>query len=496
MLTQVLDCILFFVATSPIVGWLAQKTQSKRGRELYAIIALILTGYALLELSGQVKQNNLLVIKNLSFGPPIGTCLEIDMLSIFMAFIIVMLGILVAVYSIFYMEHDSNLTEYYTLLLGMVAGTIGVVFAGDFFTFFIFWELMCITSYVLVAFRKERAASIEASFKYLIMSTFGSVTLLLAMSLLYGMTGTLDFAYLSLSMRGATASYWLYLTITLIIVGFGIKSAMVPFHTWLPDAYPEAPSSISALFAGVSMICGIYGLSRVLMLLFNSILIQWGLIVAVLSVLNMTVGNFLALLQNDIKRLLAYSSIAHVGYILAGVAIGTSTGLAGAFLHIFNYSLMKGLAFLCAGAFIYRAGTRKINELEGIGRRMPLAGLSLCIALLALLGVPTLNGFISKFIILKAAIETQQFLLAIIFVFNSVFSAAYYIRLIQVVMLGSPNRKIAKIRDVPILMGLPIALMAILIVIFGVYPQPILSFAESAAKAATSLQDYVKAVVG
>ncbi len=494
MFTPVLDSILFFMVSLPIVGWLAQKIGLNRIRDVYAILGFMLSGYALIGLYEEVSKSRIILIKIATFGPPLGACLVIDTLSIFMAFTFLLLSIFVSVYSVRYMEHETRVTEYYALFLGMVAGMIGVVFAGDFFTFFIFWELMCVTSYVLVAFRKELWAPIEAAFKYLIMSTFGSVTIFFAMSFLYGMVGTLNFAHLATSIRTVTPNYWLYLTIAMIVVGFGIKAAIVPFHTWLPDAHPEAPSSVSALLSGILIACGIYGLSRILILIFNPAQFQWGILVAILSVITMTIGNFMALLQSDVKRLLAYSSIAHIGYILVGVAVATETGLGGAFLHVFNHSLMKGLAFLCAGAFIHQAGTRKLNELAGIGRRMPISAFVFCVALLALLGVPSLNGFISKLILVKAAIEANASILAIVLVINSVFSAAYYLRIMQIIMLASPARKIAKVKEAPLAMVIPMCMMALLIVFFGVYPEPVTVFAEKTASAILNVQEFIKLV--
>lgn len=215
----------------------------------------------------------------------------------------------------------------------------------------------------------------------------------------------------------------------------------------------------------------------------------------VFAVITMTVGNFAALLQNDLKRLLAYSSIANMGYILAGLSLGTELGLTGSILHIFNHSLMKGLAFLCAGAFIYSTETRDLNELKGIGRRMPVSAFTLCIALLALLGFPSLNGFISKFILVLAALNSYAYLLAIIILLNSALSAAYYLRIIQIVTSSSVASKISKAKEAPLAMLVPMCILAFLIVLFGVYPAPMTNFAREAAIALGDIQAYIQEVV-
>lgn len=482
MFTPPLDALLMFMVATPAVGWVAHKKGYRKVLGIYASASLLVAAYFLYGLYEEVAEKGIvLIVGQPPFNPPLGACLEIDMLSIFMAFICTMIGLVAAVHSIKYMERDTGLTQYYTLLLGTVAGMTGVVFAGDFFTLFVFWELMCLTSYALVAFRKERWEPIEAGFKYIIMTAAGSATILLAMSFLYGMTGTVNFAGLAASLKNATPDGWLYVTLTLFIVGFGIKAAIVPFHTWLPDAYAAAPSPICAVLSGVMIEIGVYALCRVLFLVFLPAQFHWGMIIAVLSVVTMTVGNLMALLQGDIKRLLGYSSIAHIGYILVGIAAGTELGLTGTTFHIFNHALMKGLAFLCAGAFIYRVKTRNLDELSGIGRKMPISTITLSIALFALAGMPGLNGFMSKFVLFTAAIPAGMAWLAMAGVLNSAFSVAYYLRLILLIIRPQPAGKVAAAKEAPITMLIPMCVMSAFIVLFGVWPEPILAFAQRAA---------------
>ncbi|MFQ6081159.1 MAG: complex I subunit 5 family protein [Candidatus Bathyarchaeia archaeon] len=481
MLTKPLDVLVVFTVTTPLVGWIAQKFAYRKLQNIYATLGLSISAYFLYELYKDVTEKRIIHIEQSPYILSLSACLEIDMLGVFMAAVIVMLGIFAAVYSFKYMERDTGLTEFHTLLLGMIAGMVGVVFAGDFFTLYVFWELMCLTSYTLVAFRKHSWEPLEAGFKYLIMSATGAVTILLAMSFLYGMTGTLNFASLAASLREVAPNEWLFLTLILIIVGFGINAAIVPFHTWLPDAHPAAPAPISAMLSGIMIETAVYALSRVLFLVFQSSQIHWGTVIAILSVVTMTGGNIMALLQSDVKRLLAYSSIAQIGYMLVGVAAGTRLGLTGTTFHIFNHALMKGLAFLCAGAFIYRAKTRKLNELTGIGRRMPMSTIALSIALFALAGMPPLNGFMSKFVIFTAAIPVGMAWLATVGVLNSAFSVAYYLRLILVLIRSKPARKAAIVKEAPVTMLAPMCVMSALIVLFGVWTDPVLNFAQRAA---------------
>jgi len=471
------------MVTMPILGWVTYKKKYRKIRGLYAVLGLSVTAYFLYELYLEVSEKGNLR----SCSLPFGACLDIDMLSIFMALIYVMIGLLAAAYSVKYMERDTGLTEYYTLLLGMVAGMMGVTFVGDFFTLFVFWELMSLTSYALVAFRKERWAPIEAGFKYLIMSAAGGATILLAMSFLYGMTGTLNFADIATGLGSVASNEWLFVTLTLIIVGFGVKAAIVPFHTWLPDAHPEAPAPISALLSGVLVPTGAYALIRVLLLVFGSIQSVWQMTLLVFAVLTMFVGNLMALLQDDIKRLLAFSTIAQMGYILFGFSIASQQGLTGSLFHIMNHAIMKSLLFLCAGAFVHQVGTRDLRKLEGIRQTMPVTSMLLAIGAVAIAAIPPLNGFWSEWMIVLAGIEAEMLPYSALMIINILLSVAYYLRLIYVIVLKEPTPVSKKATEVPLSMLIPIIILAALCIIIGVYPGPFVALAQQAANATLGL---------
>jgi len=493
MFTNVLDTLIFFMLTVPIVGWAASKVNHVKIRDWYAVLGFLITAYFVYDLYLQVSRNGIVTIRYSNFIPVADVCFEIDMLSVFMTIVFVMLGAFVSIYSVRYMERDKGLNWYYTILIALIISMIGATFAGDLFTLFIFWQLLTITATSMVSFRRERWAPVEASLKYFIMAEVGAACILYAMSILYGMAGTLNFARLAIGIREAVPNPWIYLAIALLIVGFGVEATIVPLHFWLPDAHPEAPSSISAILSGALIKVGIYGICRVLFLIFVPTKFHWGIVIAIFAVITMTVGNIMALLQNDVKRLLAYSTVAHSGYILTGVAVGTQLGLTGSFFHVINHALMKGLAFMCAGAFVYRTETRDLNELSGIGRRMPVTITVLCVSLFALLGFPSLNGFVSKYILFTSAIDGGMPLLAIAGLLNSAFSAAYYLRMIQILVLAEPTDKMAKVKEAPLSMLAPMGMMAFLIVLFGVWPEPVIALADKAAHAALNFQEFVKA---
>jgi len=477
-----------------MAGLIGERVKIAKLREIVAIVMSAFSVYSVYNLYTmlQATQNKILIV-TLGGAPPLGACLEIDMLGIYMAFSATLLGLFATVYSYSYMEHDTRLTEYYTLLSALVASIVGVSFAGDFFTFFVFWEMMGITSYVLVAFRKENWGPIEAGFKYMVMGAIGSTLLLLGIALVYGMAGTVNFAQASMVLKHQPLSIWLSLALIIFIVGFGVKSAIVPMHTWLPDAHPEAPSPISAMLSGILIETALYGLTRVLNILFEPSTFQMA--IAVLAVLTMCLANILALLQQDIKRMLAYSSIAQMGYMLIGLSTGSLYGLQGLFLHVFNHSLLKGLAFLSAGSMVHVANTRDIQGLKGIGRAMPITTLTLFIAFLGLGGIPTTNGFISKYILFGSAVGAGLWWLTLLGVLNSAFSMAYYLRVMKT-LISEPVESVKGLKEAPALMLAVTVAMATLIIIFGVWPEPTAYYANEAAKAlGSNLDKYIGVIM-
>ncbi|MCQ5362200.1 MAG: NADH-quinone oxidoreductase subunit M [Candidatus Methanomethylicia archaeon] len=476
MFSPTIDVLLIFALTTPLIGWLVERIRKVQLCGVYASIGLMISLWYIYELFGKVSSDGAQ-----TFTSFFSSQLRIDLLGIFMATVFVLIGISASVYSLRYMERDTGIPLFYSLLLLMISGMVGTVFSGDFFTFFVFWEMMCISSYTLVAFRKQRWEPIEAAFKYLIMSSAGSATLLFGMSILYGICGTLNFQGLHIALSNVGSSVWLYVSAIFILIGLGVKSAIVPLHTWLPDAHSAAPSSISAMLSGVVVETGIYAICRVGFTVLSGIQSQWISVIAILSVLTMLVGNLTPLLQTDLKRLLAYSSIGHIGYMLAGIATGTALGLTGTLMHIFNHALMKGTAFLCAGVILYRLETRELKEMSGVGRRMPVTAITFIISLLALTGLPPLNGFVSEVTIVLATIEANMAWLGVAVIINSIISAAYYIRVIRTILQPVTQKKIEEVKEGPPIMLAVLCILSAMIIIFGIWPDALINFAKNAA---------------
>ncbi|MFX1508815.1 MAG: complex I subunit 5 family protein [Promethearchaeota archaeon] len=433
------------------------------------------------------------------------TFFRIDMLTVYMSVIFLTLAILVSLYSIKYMEHDTRLPLYYALLLTLVGGMIGVVFAGDFFTLFILWETMSISSYVLVAFRREEAEPLEAGIKYLLLSAVGSTLILFTMSILYGLTGTLNLyqigpalAALLVGPPAATSAIYgvLIFAIVGLIIGFGVKAAIAPLSTWLPDAHPAAPSGISAMLSGVVIMTGAYAIIRLLVLFFDPYLfVYYGAVISWFALFTMIYGNLMALTQKDLKRLLAYSTIVNVGFIIFGFSVAMmphapwvpqealTYSVTGSLLHIFSHMLAKGMLFLIAGIFLHQIGTRDLDKLQGVGRRMPFVMFCFTIAALSLAGVPPLVGFYSKFYIIWGSIVASAYLATIIMVLMSAFSVVYYLRMIQFLVFSEPSPEAATAKRPHWLFLFVIGVLMIFIILFGLFPGVFVDFALQAAGA-------------
>ncbi|MEN2974734.1 MAG: proton-conducting transporter membrane subunit [Candidatus Caldarchaeales archaeon] len=478
--SETLNALIFFTITSALLSVFARGGREKIV-ELYVtvgfLVSFILSIRQLTSLlsSGPIK---------ISFSSNTLTSSQIyvDKLSAYVASIFIFIGLMASIFSMRYIE--SRKREYYPLLIAMVTGMVGVVFSGDFITLFIFWELMSITAYVLVAFYYRRWEAVEASFKYLIMSTAGTAAILFGLSILYGAVGTLSFTGLAEALSSPTLSnsIWTYLSISLLVGGFGVNAAMVPFHSWLPDAHPAAPSPISAMLSGVVIKTGVYAMYRALTLIFPLSLYNWQISLILFSIVTMTVGNILAMLQSDIKRLLAFSSIAHIGYIVFGLSIGTVAGMAGGLLHILNHASMKALLFLSAGSIIHTVKTRDLEALGGIGRKMPVTGVCFAIGAFSLAGIPGLNSFVSEFQIIKSGIDAELYVFSAIMIFNVLLGAAYYLRVIQILFTRPFTEFSDKAKESTMVMLTPLIILSALAIVIGVYPGPFIEYVESVSR--------------
>jgi proton-translocating NADH-quinone oxidoreductase chain N len=410
------------------------------------------------------------------------TLLRMDALSVFLSLIALSLGTIVCLYSVIYMEHDKGQEYYYPLLLLMVAGIVGIGLATDFLVLYLFFELMSIPSYALVIFRRHEWMAIEAGMKYIVMGAVGSAFAFFGISLVYFQTGTLQFNDL-IGMLSTTPI--LQTALLFLIIGFGVKAAIVPLHTWLPDAHSAAPSGISAMLSGIVIGAGFFTLLRSL-LVFTGTGLAVGELLIILALITMSVGNLMAYSQlshkqADLKRILAYSSVAQMGYILLGVGVGLAYGIRvgyeGGLFHIMTHAFMKGLAFLCAGAIIHQLGTRYVDEMEGIGLSMKVTGFAFALSLLSLAGVPPLSGFMSEWMVFSGSIMTYGVIglwgiaIAVIALLNALLSLGYYLPIIKTLYLPTERKRILKVHDPSAAMLLAIGILVGVTIILGVWPE-------------------------
>ena len=327
--------------------------------------------------------------------------LEAILISIF-SFLVLM----AVLFSVDYMKGKNGLGYYYALILTLLTGLSAVVMSSNFFTLFIGWELFALSAYSLVAFDRAKRGAVEASLKYFIMSTVGSMLVLLATALTYGYYGTVSFDVLvgMAPIEGITG-----VISALYIVGFGVTAATLFLNAWLPDAHSNAPSTISALLSGIVVKAGAFAIYRTIYWGFSgdgislpntSVFISW------LGILTMIEGNYLVFSQFkrkdiiDLKRILAYSTTVHLGYVILGIGAGTAVGLEASVMHIFTHSLGKGALFLLSGTMIAAVGSRDIRDMKGLGRRSPFIAIVLTTSLLSLAGIPITGGFVSKLLVI------------------------------------------------------------------------------------------------
>ena len=411
---------------------------SRKYKIILATASIITSIVFVSTLSSRILSGDKVIYHLGGWRGPLGISLVVDGLSFFFSLIVLGLGLLVIIYSIPERRYGRT---YYFLLLVSLSSMIGVIYTTDIFNMYIFYELLSLAVYLLIAYPKT-GVTLRASFNYLIMGGVGLSFFLLGVGFLYAMTGTLDMFHIAgrLSAAFDSSMQMVIMSFALIATGMGIKIAVFPLHGWLPDAHSMAPSPVSALLSGITVKIGIYCLIRVIYTVFSAeifLLINSHNILMVLGVVSLLFGASMALVQKDLKRLLAYSTINQLGIVLIGLGIGTELGLTGALFHVLNHAIMKSTLFFCASIMISEAGTREIQGLSGFGRQQPAITFAFIVASLGMIGIPPINGFASKWLICLAAVEAGYTFLVVIVLTASAIAAAYYFRVIQVLFGGS-----------------------------------------------------------
>jgi len=405
----------------------------------------------------------------------------LDGYAMFFDLIICYAAALVVMLSMDYLGRTgSESGEYYALVLFSTAGMMLMASAGDLVVVFLSLELMSLSLYVLAGLFKTRLTSGEASMKYFLLGAFASSFLLYGIALLYGATGTTNLDRIAAAAAARGGEPMILIGLGLLLVGFGFKISSVPFHMWAPDVYEGAPTSITALIATGSKAAAFAALIRVLTVALRGAQADWSALLWALAALTMTVGNVVALAQSNLKRMLAYSSIAHVGYMLMGLVAGGPAGAGAILFYLLAYTFTTIGAFgaigLCA-----RAGEEavEVGDYSGLARRHPVLALTLALFLLSLVGIPPLAGFVAKFYLFGSAVRAGYVWLTVLAVLNSAIAAYYYLRVIVYMYMREPDGEGVAVTS-SLAGGLALTLAIVGIVVLGLIPAPFADLAQAA----------------
>ncbi len=483
-------------------------------RNIFAVVMLGITGCFVGLLATDVLANGPRIYvfgaKDLSL-PLVRILFEVDSISIFMAIVTLMLALIAVIYSWSFMNEQDGLDKYYTLFLLLVTSVLGMELTGDIFNFFVFLEISCIASCALIAFWVYEGEALEAAFKYIVISSVGALFVLFAIGIFYAQYNALNIATIAQAMQ---FSFLDKIALVLLIVVLGMKAGLAPMHMWLPDAYGRAPPSITLIVMSATL-ASFYGVLRVIFTLYGNVLstqvrfdlplhVVIGWVLIALAIVSILIGVIMALIQSDLMRLIGYTAVAEVGYMV--LAVGTTVAALGApyatvalhggILHVFNDALDIGLLFLVAGAIYYVSKKRSLDDIGGLARTMKFTTIFFMIGLLAVAGMPPLNGFTSKFLIYESVYQLNP-ILSIVAILCSILMLAIFIKVLYAAFLGPELPDLKDLREAPRSMLIAMGVFAALAIFIGLFPNLILdTLVKPAAEALLNHAQYISAVVG
>jgi NADH-quinone oxidoreductase subunit N len=370
--------------------------------------------------------------------------------------------------------------EFPILVLFAATGMLMMISAYDLIALYVGLELQSLALYVIAAFKRDSARSSEAGLKYFVLGALSSGMLLYGASLVYGFTGSTEFSQIAASVQPSDPNLGLIFGLVFVLAGLAFKISAVPFHMWTPDVYEGAPTPVTAFFAAAPKLAAMALTVRVVISAFPAVTIEWQQIVVFLAIASMALGSFAAIGQRNIKRLMAYSSIGHMGYALVGLAAGTAEGVQGVIVYLAIYLVMTLGMFACILA-MRRDGkmVEQIDQLSGLSRTKPLMALAMAVLLFSLAGIPPLAGFFAKFYVFLAAIESGLYVLAVIGVLLSVVGAFYYLRIVKIMYFDDP---VERFEPMPPTLATILGVSGVFIMLYFVYPAPLVAAAGIAAK--------------
>lgn len=420
--------------------------------------------------------------------PPWGIAYYIDHLGAYMAVIVAFIAVVVAIYSKRSIEREvpeHKVPQLYTLFLLNVTGLLGITVTGDLFNLYVLLEIASFSSYALIAIGEEGA--LIASFRYVVMGTIGACFYLVGVGIVYSMTGSLNMIDVSALLPHLYHSHAIAMAFTFFLIGIAIKMALYPLHVWLPDAYTRAPSAMSALMAPTMTKVGCYVLIRIMFSVFEPrfsiVYLPVTTILGWIAVVALIIGSIYAIAQSDLKRMLAYSTVAQIGYIVLGIALANKTGLIGSLLHILAEAFTKGCLFLVAGAIMYKLGMRHIDQFKNLFWKMPFTMIAFVIAAFSMIGIPPTCGFFSKLYLVLGAVEAKEWVFVGALLVSVILNIVYFFNVIKHAFFDpaestSPNGRVHEettIDEAPMSMLIPIWIMTIGIVLLGIFSGKIIS---------------------
>ena len=413
-------------------------------------------------------------------GTQFNEMFKVDNFSLFFNIIFLVSTILVALISMSYLDrNDRKQGPYYLLILLATLGMMLMAAGNELIIVFLGLELMSLSLYVLAGYFRDNPASSEAGMKYLLLGAFASAFFLYGIALIYGGAGTTSVPAIAEAITAENKSPLLLAGMFLLVVGFGFKVAIVPFHQWAPDVYEGAPTTIAAFISAGPKAAGFAAFLRIFMEALPNLQVEWGSVLIVLAMLTMTVGNVIAIAQTNIKRMLAYSSIAHAGYVLIGLAAANNDGISSAMLYLLVYCVMNIGAFgVVILAKTEDGESLMISDYAGLGLRKPLLAMFMTIMLLSLAGFPPTAGFVGKFYIFKSAVQAGHIWLVIIGAINTAISAFYYLRVVVTMYMREPEEELS-FMSYPSTLVVGLVLAAIGVLLIGILPSLMLTPAQN-----------------
>ncbi len=454
----------------------------------FALLVTFATLGVSIGLLNQVLETGVISYEIGGWAPPWGIGYRVDAVSAFVLLIVSIIGAVVMVYagkSVPRELPEHKQTIFYVAYLLCIAGLQGIIITGDAFNVFVFLEISSLSTYILVSLGKDRRA-LTAAFQYLIMGTLGATFYLIGVGMLYVMTGTLNMMDLAERLPDVMDTRTVHSAFAFLIVGISLKLALFPLHLWMPNSYAYAPSAATALLAATATKVAIYVLLRVVFTIFGVTfafeIMPLGEILMALSLCAILVGSTVAIYQNNIKRMLAYSSIAQIGYMILGVSLASVTGLTAGILHLFNHALMKGGLFLAVGSVVYSTGAVNLDNFRGLGKSMPWTMAAIVTGGLSLIGVPLTVGFISKWYLVLAALEQGMWPVVAVVLFGSLLAIVYIWRIVETAWFQQADTNTATIREAPLQLLIPTWVLIGASVYFGINTDLTVGVATAAAK--------------